>query len=734
MVRGGETRQRRRRRAAAALWPVAAAVGLLAVLVVTADLRETSAAPGPEPTTTTIVRTLPNPSLLGALVTIDATVTTPSGEHPPGWVTFNVSGSNLGAPVWLDGTTGNATIVTGAIPAGSRQITATFTSNVARFENSTSAPFSHIVRVVTTTAVTSTPNPSALGSTARLTATVTSVSASDGPRPNPTGSVTFSDGATTLGTVFLTATGLGSGASQAMLNTTALAAGSRSITASYTPTLTFIESTSFAHVHQVDIPTSTVVTSTPNPSLLGGPATITATVTSPGPTPTGTVAFFDGGSPLGTVALDPSGQASLSVSALAAGPRPITASFSPAATGVLASTSTSHTHHVDVPTETVVAASPPSPSAVGDPVSFTATVTASPATAGPVTAGAVTFSTDALSSLTIDVDPTTGRATFTTADLPAGSHTITATYAADDTFAASAGETVHEVEVVAVPTVRLTNDGPIPEGTAGTVTFVDLFDPSSGELAVLRFSYDFDDDGEFEIVGSTEPSATVPASYLPDGPAAYTIRGAIDDGRGGVTELTTVIDVTNTAPQTMIGAPATAIAGAPVTIELGAVDPSPFDMQGTFTYRFDWGDGTAPRTLDGPALQGVTHTYTDSGTFRFTATATDRVGDTGDPQTHTIVVNAPAAITGTPVLTPTTPSPGQPVEPGATTPGATTPGATPGASGTPVTTTPNGMLPQTGDVDTAALTAFATLAILAGLAALMLSRPGRRCADSPGRR
>ena len=75
--------------------------------------------------------------------------------------------------------------------------------------------------------------------------------------------------------------------------------------------------------------TSTAVGSSLNPSLLGQSVTFTATVTSAGGTPTGTVQFKDGVNNLGTpVTLNGSGQATFTTSSLTAGTHTISAVYS----------------------------------------------------------------------------------------------------------------------------------------------------------------------------------------------------------------------------------------------------------------------------------------------------------------------------------------------------------------------------------------------------------------------
>jgi uncharacterized repeat protein (TIGR01451 family) len=75
--------------------------------------------------------------------------------------------------------------------------------------------------------------------------------------------------------------------------------------------------------------TATAVSSSLNPSLLGQSVTFTATVTSAGGTPTGTVQFKDGVNNLGSpVTLNGSGQATLTTSSLTAGTHTISAVYS----------------------------------------------------------------------------------------------------------------------------------------------------------------------------------------------------------------------------------------------------------------------------------------------------------------------------------------------------------------------------------------------------------------------
>ena len=108
-------------------------------------------------------------------------------------------------------------------------------------------------KAATTTTLTSSLNPSVVGQAVTFTATVSITDPVPGP---PTGTVTFKDGTTTLGTGTLDASGV------ATFTTSTLAAGRHSIKATYNGDASFKTST------------SAVLTQTVNRALVvsGGPA------------------------------------------------------------------------------------------------------------------------------------------------------------------------------------------------------------------------------------------------------------------------------------------------------------------------------------------------------------------------------------------------------------------------------------------------------------------------------
>jgi hypothetical protein len=145
----------------------------------------------------------------------------------------------------------------------------------------------------------------------KFTATLTSSGGT------PAGTVTFKDGYTTLGTGSLVN-------GKATFTTSSLSVASHSITGVYGGATNFNGSTSAALTQTVkQATTSTTMASSLNPSTFGKSVTFTATVTSSGGTPTGTVTFKDGSTTLGTGTLS-SGKATYSTSALTKGSHSIT--------------------------------------------------------------------------------------------------------------------------------------------------------------------------------------------------------------------------------------------------------------------------------------------------------------------------------------------------------------------------------------------------------------------------
>ena len=259
--------------------------------------------------------------MFGQAATVTATVlvVAPGAGTPTGSVTF-LDGATPLATVPLTG--GSASASTSALAPGVHTISVQYSGD-ADDTPSTSAPVSFTVsQDTTTTAVGAMPNPTVFGQAVTVTATVSVVAPGAG---TPTGSVTFFDGGTPIGT-----SSLSSGA--ATLNTATLGVGPHTITAQFLGSPNQAPTTSGILMFMVNMaPTTTSISASPAAgSVFGQAATFTATVSVVAPgagTPTGTVTFLDGATPLATVRLT-GASASFSTNALALGVHTISMQYS----------------------------------------------------------------------------------------------------------------------------------------------------------------------------------------------------------------------------------------------------------------------------------------------------------------------------------------------------------------------------------------------------------------------
>jgi len=201
-----------------------------------------------------------------------------------------------------------------------------------------------------------------------------------------------------------------------------------------------------------------------NPAAVNQQVIFTATVTNQSGGPlTGTVAFKHGTST--TTAKLVSGQAVYRVTYSGSGTHLITAIYS-GDTANATSTSATLTEYVGlVPTKTTLTTSG-SPSFIGQPVTFTATVTW---TYGTVPDGEmVTFFNG---TTTIGTGATaSGVAKFTTSSLTVGTHSIKATYPGDAEFKPSTGSVMQVVEKYPTTTTLTSSLNPSQFGQAVTFT------------------------------------------------------------------------------------------------------------------------------------------------------------------------------------------------------------------------------------------------------------------------
>ena len=356
----------------------------------------------------------------GDTVTLQAAVTSSVGSIG-GNVTFQEGTSVLG--VAAVNASGVATLSLSTLPVGSHTIVAVYGGD-STHATSISAGVTEKVTLPTQTSVTSSANPATAGLAVTFTANVTGSASSSGVTVRSTGTVTFLDGTTPLGTGVLDANG------NASLTLSTLSVGTHSITAAYGGDGNFKASTSAAYSQTIrSAATRTALASSLNPAQYSAAITLTARVSGEGATPGGTVTFNDGANAVGQATLS-NGVATLTIATLAPGVHTLSAAYG-GEPGNLPSVSGVVLQSVIQPTQITLVSSSNPALTLETPV---LTVTLRGVTA-PTPTGTVRFleGTRLLGTGTLDA---TGSASITAAAFTAGTHQLTAVYGGDAANAA----------------------------------------------------------------------------------------------------------------------------------------------------------------------------------------------------------------------------------------------------------------------------------------------------------
>lgn len=189
------------------------------------------------------------------------------------------------------------------------------------------------------------------------------------------------------------------------------------------------------------------------------------------------------------------------------------------------------------------------------------------------------------------------------------------------------------------PTAILSNVAAVNEGSPGSVAFVSQNDASAADRAAgYTYSYDFDNDGAFEIASSASGIATVPASYLTQGPGSRVVRARIIDKDGGFTDYTTSITINNVAPAIDALADAVVGIGWPLNVAGAFADPG----DDTWSLSVDFGDGAdfEPQAASPGRTFSFSHAWTTPGTRTVTVRVSD--GEAQAERSFSVNVRGPA--------------------------------------------------------------------------------------------
>ncbi|OCW59542.1 beta strand repeat-containing protein [Hoeflea olei] len=362
-------------------------------------------------------------------------------------------------------------------------------------------------------------------------------------------------------------------------------------------------------------PSVSIASSSTTP-VFGTSVTFTATL-SGGLSPSGTVTFKDGATTLGTGTISGT-TATYSTAALAAGNHSVTAEYGGDAQNATA-TSAPVAVTVGKVTPTISVASSDTAPAFGTSVTLTATLAGGASPSGTVTFkdGATTLGTGTISGTT---------ATYSTAGLAVGSHSITAEYAGDTNNATATSAAVTITVAKVEPTISVSASDAAPAFGA-SVTLTATLAGGASPSGTVTFKDGATTLGTGTISGTT---ATYSTAALAVGSHTITAEYVGDANNLSAVSASTTVTVAKATP-TLTVSPSTATPafGASVTFTATFADSSA--PTGTVTFK----DGST--TLGTGTISGTSATYSTSalsvGSHSITA---EYAGDTD---------NAPASST-----------------------------------------------------------------------------------------
>ncbi|GAA1162239.1 beta strand repeat-containing protein [Streptomyces rhizosphaericus] len=600
----------------------------------------------PASSTTTLTISPASP-VCGETVTLCAqvAVVAPGTCTPTGTVTFTVAGGPT-----LTGTlnaSGQACVTTSAIPVGTHTVTATYNGN-GNVAGSSDTDSVTVGQGASTTSVTVSPAAPVCGESITICAQVT---VSPPSTCTPTGTVTFviSGGPTLTGT--LNASG------QACVTTSALTAGSHTVTATYGGSTNIASSTGTASITVGQGVSGISASISPSPSVCGEPVTICADVSVAPPStciPTGNVTFAVSGGPTLTGTLDATGQACVTTSAIPVGTHSVTITY-PGDGDVLGSTTTLPLT-VNQAASTTALTITPSTASCGQSVTLCAQVTTTPpGTCAPT--GTVTFTIAGGPTLTGTLNAS-GQACVTTSAIPVGTHAVTATYGGSTGVAGSTGTgSVTVNQGVSTTTLSFLPASPVCGQPVTLCAQVTVAAPST---CTPTGTVTFTIAGGPTLTGTLDATgqACVTTTAIPVGTHAVTATYAGNTGVAGssASGSVTVGQAASTTALTIT--PASPVCGQSVTLCAQVTTTSPGTCAPTGTVTFTIAGGpTLTGTLNGSGQACVTTSAIPVGTHAVTATYGGNTGVAGSSASGSVTVGqASTTTTLTSSPNPSTPS------------------------------------------------------------------------------
>lgn len=294
------------------------------------------------------------------------------------------------------------------------------------------------------------------------------------------------------------------------------------------------------------ISTTTLAVSPAN-STPGQSVTLSAVVAGPSGSaiPSGTVNFLNGSTMLGSGALDATGKATYTTSALTPNTYSLTASYGGSST-YSASVSAAQALTISTIATTTALSIAPASAYTGQSVTIAAKVTPSSGTAIP--SGTITFMNGAATLSAVPLDAT-GKAVLTSSTLPAGVYAITALYSGDATFAASASAAGALTIATPVATSTTLSASATNVVSGASITFTAQVTPAAGAL-VPTGTVTFNDGTVVLGTGTLDATgkATLASSALTVGSHSVTAVYGGDSANNPSTSAVLAVTVTAAPP------------------------------------------------------------------------------------------------------------------------------------------------------------------------------------------
>ena len=510
--------------------------------------------------TTTALASSLNPSTVNKSVTFMATVGFPSGGTALGGTVAFTDQPSGGSAAAIPGCSAVAPSTAGVAACTDLSLTAAGSPHTIKASysgdtnfNSSSATLAPNQTVsaatITSLTVTSSPNPSSFHQSVAILATI--VAPSGGVALS--GNVTFTDSVTGAAIPNCSNVSLNAN-SVAQCNTSALANGSHTITATYGNDLNFATISNTTSQSVGSAATSVAIGLSPNPSVFGGPVTIVATVSSPSQGSAlfnGAMTILLNGNPIAgcpaAAVNGSSGQAPVcSTTVMPVGNNTVTASYNGDTSFGSSSSSAVETVNINSNTSIVLASAPSSPASIeaNVPVTLKASINFGSAGVVPLTGNMVFTDNSSTTLCTIPASKFSpaGVATCKVAALSDGSNLVLASYTGDTNFLApqsnSVSLTVQDFSLTVAPVPSNSLGVTITQGTTSAN------DPYAEQaISVVPASATGSYMGTLSLMCTASPSTGAPACNLASQTVAVVASGV--QASVGIS-----LDATNALPGT----------------------------------------------------------------------------------------------------------------------------------------------------------------------------------------